>query len=433
MSTLLNNQKLILTNNTSNQDGFDRLRTSRPNTLFEINATTGKLPYLVDEVVTGSAVSTANTNNSYIRMAVSTTGDKVVRQTCEYIPYQPGKSRMMLFSTVLEAKNGGSPGVICRVGCFDSSVEKTFSGAEAPGNGCFFQLDNKTLSAVIRLNNTDLMKDKLDWNYDNFNGNGPSGFTVNDFSKAVILAIDQEWLGVGTVRFGFFIKGKFRLGHVFNHSGIGLPISTGIKVPYTKTAKLPIRYEISTSSNVNAEMSMICSTVISEGGYEPKGIMFSVGKATELTISPYNIDPIGIRPIISIRLRQEEPYNRKTLILKTMTLYTSTVYPLQWDLYILPNSTKLTGADWKKNDINNSCAEYDRTATAVDLTGSLLLGSGYAIQQNTLIYNYDRYLASLLVNSTISGQSKVLSLVGRRLDNNHAVKMFGSLSWREIL
>ncbi len=426
MSTLLNNQKTILTNNTSNQDAFDRLRTSRPHTLFEINATTGKLPYLVDEIVTGTAVSTANINNSYIQMSVSTAGDKVVRQTFEYVPYQPGKSKLMVFTTVLEAIGGGSPGVICRVGCFDSSVEKS---GNTPGNGCFFELNDETLSAVIRLNNIDNSKPQSLWNYDKFDGNGPSGFMVNDFSKVSILAIDQEWLGVGTVRFGFFIKGKFRLGHVFNHSGVGLPLSTGIKVPYTKTGKLPIRYEISTSNNVNAEMRMIASSVVSEGGYEPKGIMFSVGRSVELTIA--NNEGVSTKPVISIRLRQEEPYNRKTLILKTMTLFSSTSEPLQWDLYILPNSSKLTGADWKQQDSNNSCAEYDRTATAVDLTDALLLGSGYATQ-NTLGYNYDKYLASLLVNSSISGQSKVLSLVARRLENK-TVKMCGSLSWREIL
>ncbi len=426
MTTLLNNQKLILSNNSTNQDGFDRLRTSKPHTLFEINATTGKLPYLVDEIVTGTAVSNAITNSSYIQMAVSANLDKVVRQTYEYVPYQPGKSRLMIFSTVLEAIHGGIAGVTCRVGCFDSSVEKT----AGTGNGCFFELNGTILSVVVRLNNSDTSVAQSAWNYDKFNGNGPSGFTVNDYSKALILAIDQEWLGVGTVRFGFFIKGKFHLGHVFNHSGIGLPISTGIKMPYSRTAKLPIRHEISSTSNVNAEMRMICSTVISEGGYEPKGIMFSVGRSVELTIA--NNDPVNTKPIISIRLRESEPYNRKTLILKTMSIFSSTTNPLQWDLYILPNSSKLTNAVWNEQDQNNSCAEYDRSATAVDLTDALLLGSGYATSQNTLVYNYDKYLASLLVNSSISGQSKVLSLVGRRLEAS-TVKICGSLSWREIL
>jgi hypothetical protein len=157
--------------------------------------------------------------------------------------------------------------------------------------------------------------------------------------------------------------------------------------------------------------------------------MFSVGRSVQLTIE--HNDAVSTKPVISIRLRQEEPYNRKTLILKTMTLFSSTTEPLQWDLYILPNSSKLTGADWKKQDSNNSCAEYDRTATVVDLTDALLLGAGYATQ-NTLAYNYDKYLASLLVNSSILGQSKVLSLVARRLEAK-TVKMCGSLSWREIL
>ena len=428
MSILPYNQKLVLSNTSGNQDAFDRLRTSKPNTLFEINATTGKLPYLVDEIIVGNGTSTQNTNNSYVQMAVTSTGDKVIRQSYEYIPYQPGKSRLMLFSTVLEALHGGISGAICRVGCFDSSVEKT--SVAASGNGCFFELNGTTIYAVIRLNNSDTTVAKSSWNYDKFDGTGPSGFTVNDFSTTKILAIDQEWLGVGTVRFGFFIKGKFRLGHVFNHSGIGLPISTGIQVPYTQTAKLPIRYEISATSNVNAEMRMICSTVISEGGFEPKGFMYSVGRSGGLTIA--NNDPVNVKPLISISLREAEPYNRKTLILKTMALFSSTSNPLQWDLYILQDDSKLTGPSWQLMDNNNSAAQFDRTATDVNLTGATLVDSGYITSQNTVSHNFAKYLSGILVNSSISGKSKVLSLVTRRLENS-TVTMYGSLTWNEIL
>ena len=126
-------------------------------------------------------------------MAVSTSGDKVIRQTFEYIPYQPGKSRLMVFSTVLEAINGGSSGVICRVGCFDSSVEKT--DVVSSGNGCFFELNNKTLSVVIRLNNTDTSVAQSSWNYDKFDGNGPSEFTVNDFSLSRSFAFRITQIG----------------------------------------------------------------------------------------------------------------------------------------------------------------------------------------------------------------------------------------------
>ena len=76
----------------------------------------------------------------------------------------------------------------------------------------------------------------------------------------MIFAIDQEWLGVGRVRFGFVINGSFKLAHSFNHFLTG----DAIQVPYTQTAKLPIRYEISSKSSVTGTLRMFSSTVLSE-------------------------------------------------------------------------------------------------------------------------------------------------------------------------
>ena len=85
--------KLVLTNTTGNQDAFDRLRVSEPSTLFEIHHVFGKMPRVMDELTSGSGASTHNSTNSYVQMAVSDSSvGKVVRQSYEYIPYQPGKS-----------------------------------------------------------------------------------------------------------------------------------------------------------------------------------------------------------------------------------------------------------------------------------------------------------------------------------------------------
>ena len=434
MSGTLTVGKLILTESTyitnsfDNTDAFDRLRVSEPVTLFELNHTIGKMPILVDEIVSGSGSSTHKPANSYVEMKVTAgTEGKVIRQSFEYIPYQPGKSRLMLFSGVMEMQ-GGITGVTCRIGCFDSNVDKTaYSGS---GNGCFFELNGTTMSVVIRLNNTDSEKvARGAWNYDKFDGNGPSGFTITDFSKAMIYAIDQEWLGVGRVRFGFFINGKFWLAHSFNHSG-----AESITVPYTKTAKLPIRYEISTTTfgggGTDAEMRMICSTVLSEGGYEPAGITYSIGLNTSKTVSTTKV------PIISIRLLNlvpgtSDPYNRKSVIMKGLSLLNTQNRGMQWDLYLLPDSTYINGS-WNIIDANNSVVEYNTTATTVTTTGAYLLDSGYGDYSSSSTFNYDKYLASPLVNSKIDGTSRVLCLAGVRVGNQD-VTVFGSMAWIEIL
>ncbi len=426
MSGTLTTGKLVLTNTQSNQDGFDRLRVSAPNTLFELQATIGKLPFLVDEIVSGAgATSNAILANSYIQMGVTgaagLTG-KVIRQTYEYIPYQPGKSKLMLFSAVLEAQEGGITGVISRVGCFDSIDEKTT--VSKSGNGCFFELNNKTLYTVIRLNDSDNKVSQSSWNYDKFDGLGPSGLTINDYSKCRILAIDQEWLGVGQVRFGFFINGIFHLGHSYNHFS-----DNAINVPYTKTAKLPVRHEISSTSSTYSEMRMICSTILSEGGYEPTGPSFSQGGITGISVGSTTV------PIISLELRDDEPFNRKTLILKSMSvLNPSATRGTQWDIYVFPSSSNIVGGTWNNVNTNNSCARYNNSATGITgLSSGVLVDSGYTDLASTSVYNYSKYLSSPLVNSNIAGISRVLCLAAVRVSTGGTDPTInGALSWIEI-
>lgn len=438
MSGALTVGKIILTDTTSNNDAFDRLRISEPETLFEINATTGKLPFLIDEIISGAgATSNPILANSYIQMGILASGggtgtNKVVRQSYEYVPYQPGKSRLMIFSGVLEAIEGGVTGTYERIGSFDSHVEKTsISGS---GNGCFFELDGRVLYAVIRLNDTvthngNTRVAQTEWSFDKFDGTGPSGLTVNNYSTSKILAIDQEWLGVGQVRFGFFINGQFHVGHIFNH------FDEGITMPYTKTAKLPIRYEIQGADNKVAEMRMICSTILSEGGFDPTGITYTYGRNTSVTIST------NYKPMISIKLRETEPYNRKTILIKSIELLNTLNRGLQWALVLLPNKTYLTGVpSFQTIDVNNSVAEYDRSATGItgvttDITSAsdsiIVLDSGYADYSSTIQFNYDKYLASPIINSSIQGDSRVLCLCGVRLSSD--VTTYASLSWVEVL
>ena len=440
MSGTLKTGKLILTKTTSNNDAFDRLRVSNPSTLFEINHCIGKLPFLIDEVITGSGASTAVLDNSYIAMTTTAlSASKVIRQSYEYVPYQPGKSKMMLFSGVLNSNwtlENNTTGIISRIGCFDDYVEKAGVVAGS-GNGLFFELNNKTLSVVERLNRTDVNAGETrvaqsDWNYDKFDGTGPSGLTVNDFRYAMIFAIDQEWLGVGRVRFGFFINGTLHVGHISNHSGIGNPTSLAVDHPYTKTAKLPVRYEITSTagSTTNGEMRMICSTVLSEGGFEPNGMSFSCGRTEGATINTS-----AITPIIAIKLIETEPFNRKTLLLKAMSILNSTTKSIQWDLYVLEDKTLLTGATWITLNTANSATEYSivdgMSFTATD-SKNTLIDSGYADSGvNISSFSYEKYLASPLVNSSITGLSKVLCLCGIALTGS--AKIHASLTWIELI
>jgi hypothetical protein len=190
--------------------------------------------------------------------------------------------------------------------------------------------------------------------------------------------------------------------------------------------KFPIRYDISSTVARNAEMRMICSTVISEGGFEPYGLNFSIGRLTAILISS------EIKPIISLRLRPEEPFNRKTILIKGIDIYNSASRSIQWDLFLLPSTSTLTASDWVNINETNSVAQYDVSSTAVNLTGAILVASGYADLQANTTFNFDKYLSSPLLNSSIDGTPRVLCLAGIKLTNQD-VSVFGSMTWIELL
>ena len=420
---------MVLTDTQANTDAFDRFRVSEPTTLFELNHIDNKRPRLVDEIVTGSGVSTHNMG-SYCKMEVGSSGPgRVIRQTFEYIPYQPGKSRLMLFTGVLEAVAGGVANVTSRVGSYDDGGNKTF--VLGPGDGEYFELTNSGLYACERLTNSNTSVIQSSWNYDVFDGtestSNPSGFLVNDYSKAMILAIDQEWLGIGPVRFGFFINGSFRLGHTFNHSGIGTPTSTAITYPYTKTGKLPIRYEIISSAAATAEMRMICSTIISEGGYDPIGDPHS--NVTVNATVPSSL--LAYTPVMSLKLIESRNNIRHTLMVKNVSVLnkTGSGSSASWRLFLLGDDSKLTGASFSNIHVDSS-AQVDESATFVDTDGAYQIASGFVETRSSQNLTFSSYISSPIVNASIIGKSKILCLAATK--TNGTPSIYGLMDWLEI-
>jgi hypothetical protein len=68
--------------------------------------------------------------------------------------------------------------------------------------------------------------------------------------------MDFEWLGMGSVRVGFVIDGKFIVAHTFYNAN-------DLSTVYMQTANLPIRYEIETAATLAAgtyTLQQICSS-----------------------------------------------------------------------------------------------------------------------------------------------------------------------------
>lgn len=330
-------------------DAFGKLRVSAGYTLFDSShryQDNGKWATKTN----GTANAQHQVNESAINLNVDTvSGSYVYRETKRVFSYQPGKS-LLIMSTF--AMNTPKAGLRQRVGYFNSQ------------NGIFLENDGTTNYLVLRSNVTGTPTEtrvaQADWNVDKFNGTGYSsqghssehanGMNV---TKTQIFWIDVEWLGVGDVRCGFVVDGKPCIAHVFHNDNVNT-------TSYMTTATLPCRYEIENTSTTvsNSTLKQICSTVISEGGYELNGASRSVSIPITTAV---DLPTAGtFTPIISVRLK--DSFKDAIAVLKDVEFFGVT-NNTSYRYKIIVGGT-LGGAAWN-SVANDSCIEYDITATTV--------------------------------------------------------------------
>ena len=387
----------------TNFDAFGRLRTSTPLTLFDSQNRYAKDPQF-DESLAGSATCTHLANESSVAMAITTaSGDSVIRQSKRVFPYQPGKSLLVMCTFAMDS---GATNLRQRVGYFNAN------------NGVFLQQNNNALSIVLRTYTGGSASDaravaQADWNGDKLNGSGASGITL-DVTKTQIFFIDFEWLGVGSVRCGFIIDGEYIVVHTFHNAN-------SLSSVYMQTAILPVRYEITATGTVAAAKTMkqICSTVISEGGYEQK---------TNLTWARRTTDKTGIGtsfvPLVSIRLKST---NLGAVVIPNGFTFMPTSASDFFEVALIKNPT-LTGDSFASLSTN---VEFDTAATA--LSGGDIVRSDYAssgvLSSNPIAdpsdYNFDSQLGV-----TIAGVSDIYTLAVRLITGTG--DGIGSLSFYDL-
>ena len=387
----------------NNFDAFGRLRVSQPFTLFDSQNRYAADPAF-DTSLTGSGTSTFLPNESAVSLAVTTaSGDKVVRQTKRYFPYQPGKSLSFLATFVMSAAKAN---LRQRVGYFDTN------------NGLFLQRNGTELSFIIRTYTGGSVDDtrkvvQSSWNGDPLDGSGASGVTL-DTTKAQILFADFEWLGVGSVRVGFIIDGQYITAHTFDNAN-------EVTSVYMQTATLPLRIEIENTAATASSSSMkqICSTVLSEGGYEQTSVERVARRSTTLT-------GIGTSfvPLVSIRLASD---SLGAVVLPKQVR----VLPIangDYEIALVRNAT-LTGASYDTTTF--ASVDFDVTATA--MSGGDIVLNEYATAtnqagaqaQNDLVYNFDMQLGA-----TIAGTSDVYTVAVRVLSGTGSA--IGSLAFYDL-
>lgn len=379
---------------TGSTDAFGRLRVSEPYTLFDSRAR------YYDHNEFSSSTSTGGTvvyeaDSSTFRLAVSTSnGSTVIRETKRVFPYQPGKSLLVLATF---AMNTPKANLRQRVGYFTTN------------NGIYFENDGAYNYLVIRSYSSGvLVEDRIRQDaWDN-------PFAALNVDRTQIFWTDIEWLGVGSVRCGFVVNGAYVLCHTFHHANVANNTTT-----YMTTAVLPVRYEI-TNTGATASSSMmrqICSTVISEGGYNAFTYSESAGRGTSVlrlaTAGTYY-------PLVSIRLASTR---LDAIVLpRQVDVLSPTVNYYRWRLVANPT---LTGATWAGTS-SSGTVEYDTAATAV--SGGTELQTGYVSSRELSELGADAFAFQL--GRTLAGVSDIVTLTMAATSNNADV--LAQIGWQEI-
>lgn len=366
-------------------DGFGRLRISGPYTLFDSQNRYGINNKFYSNVV-GSGSVTFLSSESSVLLALSGTPASIVRESKNVFAYQPGKSLLIMNTFVMSSSNA----CVQRVGYFNSL------------NGVFVErAADGVVSFVVRNNGSEEKVTQTNWNTNKCPG--------LNLTKAQIFWIDVEWLGVGTVRCGFVIDGVFVTAHAFHHAN-------RTDAVYMTTAILPVRYEI---SGTTGSMKQICTTVISEGGYDQKLPLYTQIRGTT-NASTVNLVTAGtIYPLISIRLVSGR--FDSLVHLKFIDLVTTSNDIITWYLYLNPT---LTSASWTAHS-NSTNVEIDVSATA--LSGGSVIFSGYLTQRGTIQVPTNEIDFSL---GRTHLASDVITLAVSGFINN--LNVGGMLSWIEI-
>lgn len=394
-------------------DAAGRFRVSNPTTRFSSKLVDRDQTLLWSSAVGGGGTVSYVFDFSAVQLQLpaGAPGASAVRQTKQYVSYQPGKSQLVDATFQMNATVAG---LLQRVGYFDTSDGLFF---ENNGNAA----SNQELAFVVRTSTSgspvDTRYPRAAWNLDKLDGSGPSGLTLNPLA-AQLLVIDFIWLGLGDVRFGFYIDGQV----VYC---LSVPAANISGLVFMRRPSLPVRYEISCTAPLAlpATLNQICCSIASEGGVQNPGMVRSIFRNVGTSIAT-----AAFEPVLSIRLNPGVTTIRSTLFPEQLSIGTSSTSSLLWAIVLNPVVAGGAAPVWV--DVPASAAQYDVTADGtVDPLSSVILASGFLATQQSgqPIFQIPE---NLPVAADIAGTPDVLMLCAR--PDAGTETFFGSLSWREL-
>lgn len=369
------NNPIITTENAYNlhRDAFNRLRVSNPFTIFDSKNINKKNDKFTDYSTNGTGID-YDINKSTVSLDCSPTNTIVIRESKNTFAYQPGKS-LLIMNTFVFGGISGDPQISSatqRVGYFDDY------------NGIYLEASSDGIRICKRTYVSGSIDDTNKIDIDDWNGNYSAKNL--DFSKAHIFWIDIEWLGVGSVRTGFVLNGEFILAHTFNHANIESDV-------YITSAQLPIRYEIRRVST-NVSLKQICSTVLSEGGYDGNSIVRHIGSDSSETLidgATFTLNTNVVACAIRIQKNSGKLYN-SIIIPSQLSIYlnnqqgnVNAKFPIvEYKLYLNPTGLNYPNTWTSYPDIVSTVEYALKTDISGTLTGGIIIQNGFLQGKSTI-------------------------------------------------
>ena len=222
---------------------------------------------------------------------------------------------------------------------------------------------------------------------------------------------------------GFMVDGKFIVCHQFQHANIQ-------KTTYMTTACLSLRYEIENTNTTASSSSFkqICSTVLSEGGYQLQGQQVGIGTPIA---TPKNL-PLASTyyPIISLRLRTT-PARLDAIAIISDLSFMGISNNAHYNWRVVSDGTTV-GGTWVPGATDSS-VEYNITGTS--FSGGRILTEGYETASNqstpTVTLPRESLFKFQLERNTFTSTPFEITLTAAASVTN--TDLYASMDWEEVL
>jgi len=362
---------ITFSNDDFTKDSFERVRISDARIAFEypfgaILTGTATQIWESTPVASGTQALTTNLYGTELN-TLTTAGSGYWIQSYAHVRYAPGISTLYRITFNF---NNLITNVRRRVGMFTD--QGTYPSTA--GDGFYLEADGASISVVRRYMTTggtgaEERVVQSSWNMDVMNGSGASGVNI-DWTKAQHFVVEYQWLGVGTIRFGFETGAG---GTVWCHQMVSVNV---LSTPWSRTGSLPIRSEIH-STGVLAQagkLTLINVVVLQEGDVADLRGWRYFGAHSGTTIRTVGT-AAGLFPIMSLRASSTNDLTKRAKIVPTfldINIVTAGTGTTSIQVAILMIPTPNTGATFA-GTIAGSVTTVDIAATATTaVTGTVV-------------------------------------------------------------